>query len=192
MKMFEEVGVFSPQECVSRKYIMLENYILTVQEEVLTLIGMIKRWVIPAVRAYDAPTKVGDIDFLESAIRTLEADMDDIIRREENAEREANTSEHVPMTLMRHYSRTTEDNPGVRSQPQFEVCADLDSAAEKAREVRLERVRDIRVKIDALEETIPRDIWGLPSYEDLFFIDQAPPSGFEEAPLTSSAFAPSA
>ena len=51
-------------------------------------------------------------------------------------------------------------------------CADLDAASTKARQCRLERVRDIRARIDAMEEACPRGLWTLPSYEELFFNDQ--------------------
>ena len=73
---------------------------------------------------------------------------------------------------MRRHSRQCEDNPAVTSKPQYEVVADLDSAAVKARQCRLERCRAIRARIDAMEEKAPRGTWQLPSYDDLFFIDQ--------------------
>ena len=36
------------------------------------------------------------------------------------------------------------------------------------------------MKVDAIEEIIPRKLWTLPAYEDLFFIDQTAPSTFQE------------
>ena len=109
------------------------------QEEVLTVIDMIKRDVIPSVRSYEAPNKAKDLAFLEQAVKQLEEDMHEIIRREEEAEKVANTTD-TGQEMIRTYSRSTEDNPGTRSKPVMEVCPDLDSAAVKARECRLERV----------------------------------------------------
>jgi len=190
--MFEAVKVFSAQECQSRKYILLEQYINTVQEEVLCLIDMIKRDVIPAVTANptNAATKAADLKFLDGAIKQLEGDMQDIMRLEEEAadaaaeadkiadleQVETHTpreGETIPVSkMMTRHNNKYEDNPGVTSQPRYETCADLDQASTKARQCRLERVRDIRAKIDEMEENCPRPLWTLPAYEELLFNDQ--------------------
>jgi len=188
--MFGEVKVFSAQECQSRKYILLEQYINTVQEEVLCLVDMIKRDVMPAVSAAGLPSKADDLKTLADSVAQLEGDMEDIMRLEEEAADAAAEADKIatidqvnpetpregapiPMdkVMTRHHNKF-EDNPGVTSKPRYETCADLDAASTKARQCRLERVRDIRAKIDEMEEMCPRGLWTLPAYEELLFNDQ--------------------
>ena len=152
---------------------------------------MIQRDVVPSVKAANLETKDADLQFLAEAVTQLNADLDDIMRLEEEAEVEARAASDIPdlqdieltprsksRTLskenhvMRRHSRQVEDNPGATSKPKYEICADLDGASTKARQCRLERCRDIRNKIDQMEERCPRSLWTLPAYDDLFFIDQ--------------------
>jgi len=184
--MFESVNVLSKQECESRKYILLEQYINTVNEENLCLIDMIKRFVMPSVTKSNLPDKQADLAFLTEAIQMIESDMNDIIELEHKAEEEAKgedntvkgmgdediTSTTQGARMLHRASKDTEDHPGVTSVPQYEKCADLDSASTKARQCRLERVRDIRERIDKMEEKCPKEHWALPSYDDLFYMDQ--------------------
>ena len=192
--MFEAMKVFSEQECQSRRFILLEQYINTVQEEVYCLIDMIQRNVIPSVKAADLDTKDADLKYLESAVAQLNADLEDIVRLEEEAEVELKSQPHdndipelhdIELTprskarkmseqdhIMRRHTQSVQDNPGVTSMPKYEICADLHGASTKARQCRLERCRDIRNKIDQIEERCPRHLWSLPAYDDLFFIDQ--------------------
>ena len=191
IKMFEAMKVFSEQECQSRRFILLEQYINTVQEEVYTLIDMIQRDVVPSVKAANLETKDADLQFLKESVTQLNADLEEILRLEEEAEVEARAVADIPdlqdieltprsksaamsstPQVMRRQSRQVEDHPGVTSKPKYEICADLHSSATKARQCRLERCRDIRTKIDQMEERCPRSLWTLPAYDDLFFIDQ--------------------
>jgi len=173
--MFSKVGVLSPEECRARKYILLEQYINTVQEEVGCLVSMIRRQVMPSVK--DCGLEM-HIKTLEDAAKTLETDMKEIINLEEEAEAmkiqdlDSSGADELPDTMMRRPFNKVEDNPGVFTKPKWEVCADLDLAAAKARETRLEHMRALRLRIDEIEEQVPIEMWRLPSYAKLFFIDQ--------------------
>jgi len=81
--MFSKVGVLSPEECRARKYILLEQYINTVQEEVGCLVSMIRRQVIPSVKEAGLPEYVKTLD---DSAKQLESDMAEIVRLEEEAE----------------------------------------------------------------------------------------------------------
>jgi len=170
--MFSKVGVLSPEECRARKYILLEQYINTVQEEVGCLVSMIRRQVIPSVKEAGLPEYVKTLD---DSAKQLESDMAEIVRLEEEAEtkvEEIASDDKAEPEIMRRPTNKYEDNPAVFTKPKFEVCADLDAAAEKARETRLEHMRRLRLSIDEMEEKCPIECWRLPSYQKLFFIDQ--------------------
>mmetsp|Transcript_18466 Transcript_18466/g.35139 ORF Transcript_18466/g.35139 Transcript_18466/m.35139 type:complete len:731 (+) Transcript_18466:107-2299(+) len=70
VQMFSEVGVFTPEECQARKVVMLGNYCFTVTTEAKCMIDMIRRHVIPSVRA----AGMGDdhVPELEDCIVTIE------------------------------------------------------------------------------------------------------------------------
>lgn len=206
VNMLTKMRVLNAEECSSRKFIFLEQYINTVQEEIYCLIDMLQRFVLPSIKR--AGLSAADVEYVETAVVRLRTGIDDIVTREHEAETEhiSVTSEELDIIVpligvdtsgnsatrrsvkvqygdftemdvsrpgMQRYSSKLEDNPGIRSRGVFEFCPDLDKAADLAREIRLELMREVRQYVDTLEEKIPADVWMLPTYEQLLFLDQS-------------------
>lgn len=70
VKLFEEMKIFTPEECSARQTILLDHYVGTVEMEVLCMIDMINQHVIPSAK--DAGITGYD---LEGIVATLKKDL---------------------------------------------------------------------------------------------------------------------
>ena len=127
LKLFEEMKIFSVDECKARQSVMLSHYIGTVEIEVNCMIDMIQQHILPSC----VNGNVGPIEKLRRAVVTLKKDLAAI--------------HHV---------------------------TDEKEKAKLARTLRLETMIQIRTVCDEAEAVCPAELWTIPSYKDLLFIDQ--------------------
>jgi len=81
--LFDKMNIMSKEECEARESVLHDHYAGTVEMEVLALIDMLNQHIIPSVKA----AKVGPLDELEAAVKTLEGGLAQIHAAEESYEK---------------------------------------------------------------------------------------------------------
>jgi len=80
VKLFEEMGTFTPAECTARQTILLDHYIGTVEIEALSMIDMVQQHVIPSckeagITGYDLD---GVVATLKKDLAAIHAESDEV------------------------------------------------------------------------------------------------------------------
>jgi glutamine synthetase len=95
IKLFEEMKVFTAEECRARQSVFLTHYLGQVEIEVQTLIDMLNQHIIPSVKA----AQVGPLAELYAAVETLKAEMA-VIHHEADARKKADLARTLRLETM--------------------------------------------------------------------------------------------
>ncbi len=150
IELFTRHGVFNNAELISRCDIMLENYYKTVNIECLTMLSMLKNYVVPACFKYEKQL----CDLAESKMRILA-----------HADKE------------KSYLKTVSDKTSGLIDAIVDLEKLLEEASplhvyEKAKFYRdnvLPVMDTARSLSDGLESIFPKDLWPFPSYTDILY-----------------------
>jgi glutamine synthetase len=151
VKVYEKHGVLSKAEMHSRYEIFLEGYIKTINIEVLTMLDMAKRQILPAALEY-----AGKVAATLSSLKTVAS--------------KSSTADKLLAELT-----STIDSFGKNIEALEAASADHSHSndvlkhAEYYRDVVFTTMAKLRVDGDKLETMVDASIWPLPSYADLLF-----------------------
>ena len=152
VKLFEEFGVYTKAELLSRVEIQYEAYAKAINIEARTMIDVAGKQIIPAVVKY--------ITSLANSINTVKAaaDVDVSVQTELLTE----TSDLLSDTkrALAHLTDVT------NLAAQIEGCK---AQAEYFRDNVVTAMADLREPVDKLEMIVDKDMWPMPSYGDLIF-----------------------
>ena len=152
VKLFEEFGVYTKAELLSRVEIQYEAYAKAINIEARTMIDIAGKQIIPAVVKY--------ITSLANSINTVKAaaDVDVSVQTELLTE----TSDLLSDTkrALAHLTDVT------NLAAQIEGCK---AQAEYFRDNVVTAMADLREPVDKLEMIVDKDMWPMPSYGDLIF-----------------------
>jgi glutamine synthetase len=151
VKVYEKHGVLSKTEMHSRYEIFLEGYIKTINIEVLTMLDIAKRQILPASLEY-----AGKVAATLSSLKTVAA--------------KSSTADKLLAELT-----STIDSFGKNIEALEAVSADNGHSndvlkhAEYYRDVVFTTMAKLRIDGDKLETMVDANIWPLPTYADLLF-----------------------
>ncbi|MBQ4323367.1 MAG: glutamine synthetase type III, partial [Clostridia bacterium] len=150
--LFEKHRVFTEQELISRREILLSEYSKILNIEGQTLAEMVRREILPAVMSYcsnlsRAVLRKKELDILPEPEYGILTKLSDLARRlaEEN---EALERELVEAKACRGSAKEIADN---------------------YRNIIFARMASVRTLIDAIEPDIDASVWPYPTYSDILF-----------------------
>ena len=147
VSLFTRHGIFTPEEMQARQDIHMENYCTLLSIEGLTLLGMIRRDVLPAVSAYSA----------------------ELCGR---ADKKKGLSCRYETTLAADISEKTDTLMAAADQLEADLSRCGGELEEKVRyfhETVAADMSRIRELADALETVTAKEYWPYPSYSDILF-----------------------
>jgi glutamine synthetase len=153
MDLFVKNRVFSEAEIHARYEIMTENYCKVMNIEVLTMVEMVRKQIIPAVSRY-----VREIAEAARAkrevVETVDLSMEtDLITRLSSLNARA-------YTKVQSLDKLTED---------LRHTVHADEQAVVYRDSIIPAMDDLRAVVDEMEELTAQDIWPVPGYGELLF-----------------------
>ncbi len=152
VKLFEKHKVFTEQELISRREILLGEYSKIINIEGQTLVEMVRREILPAVIRYTSTLSKAVLQKKQLGIQT-EPELGLLTR------------------LSDHAKELSEQNAALEQE--LETAKSMnESAKEKAdvyRNVIFARMGVIRKIIDAIEPDVDATVWPYPTYTDILF-----------------------
>lgn len=153
IELFARHGIYTETEILSRSEILLEKYVKTVHIEVLTLIGMVNKDILPSVSRFlnslcETAIKKGTLLGVDSSYEKRLAKQ--ISALQNNLFSEINT--------LKTKVETAENNEMNLSELSRFYCDKILTEMEKVRNI-----------IDALEVQIDSKFWPFPTYSELLF-----------------------
>ncbi len=151
VKLYEKFGIFTKSELESRKEVLYETYIKTINIEALTMIEMASKQIVPAV------------------IRYSKSLADTVL-----AVKEAGADASVQAQLLGEVSRKLSDMKRALSGLEEAVsrAGEIGDVREKAffyKDVVKEAMTGLRKPADELEMLVDKKVWPIPTYGDLIF-----------------------
>ncbi|MDO4333258.1 MAG: glutamine synthetase III [Eubacteriales bacterium] len=152
IRLYERFGIYNRAELESRKEILYETYVKTINIEALTMIDMASKEILPAVIRYS---------------RTLA----DTI----NATKAAGVEPDVPAALLRKINEELSKATGTledlrwKEQEGREMKNDAKKQAFFYRDTIVPAMQNLRASADRLETMVDREFWPFPVYSDLLF-----------------------
>ncbi len=152
--LFEEYGVYTETEMRARYEIHLENYAKVLHIEAHTMVSMTRKDLLPAAIRYGKE--------LADALASKKAALPDMACPVEEA-------------LLRRVNDLTVELAGALTRLQERLdtadhlCADGQTTAEFYRDEIIPAMESLRTAADALEVSVAKDVWPLPSYGDILF-----------------------
>ncbi len=151
VKLYEKFGIFTKAELESRKEVLYETYIKTINIEALTMIEMASKQIVPAV------------------IRYSKSLADTVL-----AVKEAGVDASVQTQLLGEVSRKLSDMKSALSGLEEAVsrAGEIGDVREKAffyKDVVKEAMTGLRKPADELEMLVDKKVWPIPTYGDLIF-----------------------
>ena len=153
IELFTKHHVFSESELYSRYEILMENYCKTIHIEALTMIDMVKKYIIPSVLSYQG--EIAEIaNSKKQLIPTLQCELEekllhDLSRLGNYLYAKLDTLETSVLNAKNH--------------------SDLLESAKYYRESIFINMQHLRGVVDELETLIGKDHWPLPTYGELLF-----------------------
>ncbi len=151
VKLFEKYKVLSGQELHSRYEIYLENYIKHSNIEALCAVYMAKRLFIPTVITY-TERLAETIGKLKAVGATVSVQKDVLTKVSSHLEAASEKLVTLEAALK-------------KAQSLSESLAKAEAYRDKV----LPAMNDMRSDIDALEATLPSDVWPVPTYAEMLF-----------------------
>ena len=152
VKLFEKHKVFTEQELISRREILLGEYSKIINIEGQTLAEMVRREILPAVIRYTST--------LSSAV---------LLKKQLAVQPEP---EYSLFTRLSDLAKELSDQTALLEKELEIAKNNLLSAQEKAdtyRNVVFARMNQIRTIIDAIEPDVDATVWPYPTYTDILF-----------------------
>ena len=153
VELFTKHHVFSESELYSRYEILLENYCKTIHIEALTMIDMVKKYIIPSVLSYQ-----GKIAEIANGKKQL------------NSNIQCELEEKLLYNLSRLgnylYSKLDTLETSILNAKNY---SDYLESAKYYRESVFINMQHLRGVVDELETLVGKDYWKLPTYSDLLF-----------------------
>ena len=151
VKLYEKFGIFTKAELESRKEVLYETYIKTINIEALTMIEMASKQIVPAV------------------IRYSKSLADTVL-----AVKETGADASVQAQLLGEVSRKLSDMKSALSGLEEAVsrAGEIGDVREKAffyKDVVKEAMTGLRKPADELEMLVDKKVWPIPTYGDLIF-----------------------
>lgn len=153
IKLFEKHGIFTSTEVISRKEILLENYIKTINIEALTMLDMAKKEILPAVIKYN-----------KEVFEALKVKQD--LGLNISVEREQSYAIKLSNLTESFMSKIDELDKVVLEAKNNET--ELETA-KYYREYVFEAMQTLRMVADELETMVSSANWPFPTYVDLLF-----------------------
>ena len=153
IELFTKHHVFSESELYSRYEILMENYCKTIHIEALTMIDMVKKYIIPSVLSYQG--EIAEIaNSKKQLIPTLQCELEekllhDLSRLGNYLYAKLDTLETSVLNAKNH--------------------SDLLESAKYYRESIFINMQHLRGVVDELETLIGKNHWPLPTYGELLF-----------------------
>ncbi|HPD01037.1 MAG TPA: glutamine synthetase III [Acetivibrio sp.] len=151
--LFTKHNVFSEVEIHSRYEILLENYCKTLNIEVLTMIDMVRKDILPAVMRYVK-------DLTKMALSKKELDM------EIPCEPERNLIHKLSSLSARLYENTNELENKLLDAKSY---TDMQAQANYIRDIIIPIMQKVRTAADELEVLTSSEYWPFPTYGELLF-----------------------
>ena len=153
VEMLTSLKIFSEAEIHSRYEICLENYCKTVNIEVLTMVDMARKEILPAVEAYLGDLS-GTVAAKTAAVPGLACkyEKDLISKLSKLADEISDAASSLDTTLIR-----------------LKAIPDVTDAAYVIRDVVLQKMAELRVVCDEAESITADKYWPFPTYGDLLF-----------------------
>ena len=153
IELFTKHHVFSESELYSRYEILMENYCKTIHIEALTMIDMVKKYIIPSVLSYQGEI-AGIANSKKQLNPTLQCELEekllhDLSRLGNYLYAKLDTLETSVLNAKNH--------------------SDLLESAKYYRESIFINMQHLRGVVDELETLIGKDHWPLPTYGELLF-----------------------
>lgn len=153
IELFTKHHVFSESELYSRYEILMENYCKTIHIEALTMIDMVKKFIIPSVLSYQGEI-AGIANSKKQLNPTLQCELEekllhDLSRLGNYLYAKLDTLETSVLNAKNH--------------------SDLLESAKYYRESIFINMQHLRGVVDELETLIGKDHWALPTYGELLF-----------------------
>ncbi len=152
IRLYERFGIYNRAELESRKEILYETYVKTINIEALTMIDMASKDILPAVVRYSR-------------------NLADTI----NATRAAGAEPSVTEALLREVNGHLAKASGALEDLKWkekEGCSMKDDAKRQAffyRDTVVPAMEALRRPVDELESIVDREFWPMPGYADLLF-----------------------
>ena len=149
--LFEKHGVLSKSELFSRYEIILENYCKQLHIEALTMLGMIRKEIIPAVCGYMRDLSTQAVNKKQLGI---------------GIELESTLLKKLSALSERLYEAAEELQKAADKESGF---SGIQEEANYYKDVVLDRMQKARAVSDELEPCVGEKYWPFPSYSDLLF-----------------------
>jgi glutamine synthetase len=151
LELFEKFGVLSREECHSRREVLLEGYVKTVEIEAKTLIQLIQRFILPGIDA--------EVQRRAKTVRSMG--------------KTAVTSKTLTdalETFVGLHAQIATGLAGLQAALDgWDTAVGVKEQAVYMRDTVLPAMEKVRVPTDAAEALTPPANWPLPSYYDLFY-----------------------
>lgn len=149
--LFERHGVFTRTELHSRYEIMLENYQKTLHIEALTMVDMVKKYVIPAALDY------------QNELITLKLSKDKLGIKATAEDTLLNKLSELTNTAL---ERLNELEDALVNANMYSDTLEL---ARYYRDTVFKDMSNLRVTVDEMEATVAKKYWTLPTYAELLY-----------------------
>lgn len=153
IELFTKHHVFSESELYSRYEILMENYCKTIHIEALTMIDMVKKYIIPSVLSYQ-----GEIAEIANSKKQLNPNL--------KCELEEKLLSNLSRLGNYLYAKLDTLETSVLNA---KTHSDLLESAKYYRESIFINMQHLRGIVDELEALIAKDHWSLPTYGELLF-----------------------
>ncbi len=149
IKVFEKHGVLSRKETLTRTEILLENYVKTNHIEMLTMLEMAKKEILPACLAY--------ANDMADGIATKESIGIDVPNEKARAQKISKLTEEMIVSIdsLEEISKS--------------VPSDIPEASHYYKDTVLPAMAKLREASDSLEMLVAKDYWPFPTYTDLLY-----------------------
>lgn len=153
VKLFTSMGVMTEQELRSRVEVQFETYIKTIKIEVLTMINMVKKQIMPACLEYKK-------ELVETINQTMNCMADVSVEVETNILKELSFR---ICNMKKSLDMLEEDLVNT------EKITDNEKKADEYKKIVVPSMDSLRTDVDAIEMLVDKKYWPLPSYGDLIF-----------------------
>ena len=153
IELFTKHKIFTETEMRSRYEILMEEYTKTLNIEVLTMLDMVKKDIIPAVLSYQT-TLCDAVAAKKAVCESIDASLEcDLLKKVAD----------LSSALAKNLAALE------KTEEQASEINGIENKAVFFKESVLGAMEDLRATVDALEVCVGRDFWPYPTYTDLIF-----------------------
>ncbi len=150
IKMFEEMGVYTRAELESRYEIRMEKYFKINNYECLTMLGMARQEILPAISEY--------LNYLATSVKSMtQLGLDAVVERD--------IIFRIKPLYEKLYATTAKFEVEIEKAEAMNIL----DGAKYMHEVVLPLANELRDYADSIEPMISKDYWPMPTYTDILF-----------------------